>query len=109
MVVQETEIALDTFQTELLEGKNDAEKEEVKVHNCIMRRLQLNHGESQSSDRDKQDRAGKVHVLAHLLESAHVARDAATLGFSTFSSLFLIFLAARSGGFIVILVGGQVL
>ena len=39
MVVQETEVALDAFQTELLEGKNDAEEEEVKVHNCIMRRL----------------------------------------------------------------------
>ena len=66
MVVQETEVALDAFQTELLEGKNDAEEEEVKVHNCIMRRLQLNHGESQSSDRDKQDRAGEVRVLANL-------------------------------------------
>ena len=108
MVVQETEVALDAFQTELLEGKNDAEKEEVKVHNCIMRRLQLNHGESQSSDRDKQDRAGEVHVLAHLLESAHVVCAAANLGFSTFS-LFLIFFAARNGCFIVILVGRQVL
>ena len=108
MVVQETEIALYTFQTELLEGKNDAEKEEVKVHNCIMRRLQLNHGESQSSDRDKQDCAGKVHVLAHLLESGHVARDAANFGFSTFS-LFLIFFTARKVDFLVIFVGGQVL
>ena len=48
MVVQEAEVALNALQPELLECKNDAKEEEVEIHDCIMRRLQLNHGEAQS-------------------------------------------------------------
>ena len=36
VVVQEPEVALDGFQTELLESKDDTKEQEVKVHNGVM-------------------------------------------------------------------------
>ena len=91
MVVQESEVALDGFQTELLESQHDAKEQEVKVHNGVMHVLQLYNGESKGSHSDKRDRAAEEQVFAHLLEGALVL-----LRLGGFPPLFLAHLGIRT-------------
>ena len=107
VVVQESEVALDGFQTELLESQDDTKEQEVKVHNGVMHVLQLHNSETKGSHSDKRDRAAEEQVFAHQLEGALVL-----LSLGGFPSLLLAHLGVRTIllfiGRVIFQVGGHV-
>lgn len=53
MVVQEAEVALDRFQTQLLQSEHHAEEHEVEVHDGFMHALQINNSKPESRNRQQ--------------------------------------------------------